>query len=198
MLDIVVTTCPKYAHLLPTQRACMERLPAFAGAHVTVLGADHDEGWTVNLLRFLWARKNDKPFILLLDDYMLATADGERLGIAEEFFLLRDVGCVRLFPCPGPDVGMNETKAFGWISRTAPYSVSLQAAAWKPSCLLSFLRPQWLPWDVETRGSQAVYTMPWSWVSCSRGYEALWYYNVMHRGVRDEGEWQKTQEMLAR
>lgn len=152
-MRIIVTTCPAYAHILPTFAKAFHRAwpPDFPWT-ATFVGAFHpDLGWANNLLSYLG--DDDEPFLLLLDDFVLDAVDPILLSVAAEHITLPEVGMVRVHPCPGPTLPWPGNPALGEIDKAEPYAISLQASIWRPQVVRDLFAAGEDAWQTETQGS---------------------------------------------
>ncbi len=93
--------------------------------------------------------------ILLLEDYLLKQpVNSDRIQALTAYMKQKMAGCLRLFPCPGPNVLCNDNIEVGEILKRSDYRLSLQAAIWDRQVLLSLLREGETPWQLEVLGSK--------------------------------------------
>ena len=111
----------------------------------------HDGNWCEALSAF--AETCDEPICLFLDDFFM-NAPVEPLLIQRglEQMEAMQAGCVRLFPCPGPDEDYGDPH-FGIVGRGARYRISTQAALWNPEYLRKVVSCGKTPWELELDGS---------------------------------------------
>ena len=116
-----------------------------------------DNRWAKRLLVFC---KTIKPDTLLLmhDDYFLkAPVRADKLKKAYEQ-IDGKTGCVRLFPCPGPDYFLNED--WGLVDKNAAYRVSCQAALWRTDYLCQILEQVDTSPEFELKGTPFAHGLP--------------------------------------
>ena len=152
------------------------------------------ERWSNGLIKCL----KDMPaevFILLLDDYWLCRwVDREGIALLAEFMqdtpdILRlDLTDDRQYAGDMTDVGY--CGHFDLVSTPgdSPYQLSLQAAIWRKSLLLSILVPNWSPWEVELSGSPSLHQREDCRVLGTR-QRPVRYGNVSRQGQFQQDEW---------
>lgn len=69
------------------------------------------------------------------------------------FIQKEKAACLRLYPCPGPDLPYPNNPDLGEISSNAPYRVSLQAAIWDKEIFNDLLVEGENAWEMEIKGS---------------------------------------------
>jgi len=113
------------------------------------------EMWSNGLIRFL-QDFNDDIFVLMLEDYLLCrTADCA--GVSTLANYMRQQDDVVRFDLTADRLhgqGMHDIESFGHYDiiacdKDAPYEMSLQAAIWNRRHLLSLLKSNLDPWQVE-------------------------------------------------
>jgi len=121
---------------------------------VKTIAVGEDTDWSSNLISALQQIPNSYV-ILLLEDYLLtrpvSTAMVETLAA---YMRQRRAGCLRLYPCPGPDVSCPDNTEVGEILKGSAYRLSTQAAIWDKLVLLGLLRQGETPWELEVLGSK--------------------------------------------
>lgn len=196
MIDILVFTCAKYAHLIPKHLTFFERVwtlpysltyivagtnmiqvPGRYNRQATRFITMHDNGMAANILDYL--REQYRPFLLLMDDHMLFYASSDLLASAWDIIQHDDVGCVRLVPWPGPTQPYS-VEGFGEIDKTQEYAISLQASFWKPATFEDLLNRSWSPWQIELEGSKRAASYPKQFIGCETC--AVNYKDYMLRG----------------
>jgi len=123
------------------------------GEYIVVHNRDY--GWCENLKRGIDGFKQFRAFLMLQEDFFLSESpDVEFIKFAVAK-LLEDsnIGCFRLYPCPGSDVEIGE-KRYGMVSKKAPYQVSCQAAIWNPAYMNKLLSLGPGPRDFEVLGTR--------------------------------------------
>lgn len=101
----------------------------------------------------------DEPLLLMQEDFFLtAPVQEELIASAVKEFDDPEVGCVRLYPCPG---GSGEgSEHFGIVPRGTRYRISCQAALWRPSFLVSIARHCSTAFRFEVMGTHIAKSMP--------------------------------------
>lgn len=201
-MKIVVTTCDRYAWIIPDFiRAFLRAWPDCPWRVDLVWGrsdarplaepwipngwsiyATPDVTWAANLLAFL--DLGDEPFLLLLEDFILDTVDDKRLrAIAKIFDHAPDVGLVRVHPCPGPTLPWHGTvDPLGVIDKKEPYAISLQATMWRPQVIRDLFRTYENPWQTEIEGSKRAADYD-AYTFLGTKESAIGYRELMRRGV---------------
>ena len=154
------------------------------------------ERWSNGVIRCLNEMDGD-VFILLLDDYWLVRqvdVDGiARLaGLVEDApdILRLDLTDDRQYSGDMADVGY--CGRFDLVSTPgdSPYQLSIQAAIWRKSLLLTVLIPDWSPWEVELSGSPSLHSREDCRVIGTR-QRPVRYANVLRQGAFQQDEWQR-------
>ena len=70
------------------------------------------------------------------------------------YMVAKGAGCLRLYPCPGPDLPCLDNPEVGEISKGADYRLSLQTAIWQKQTLLELLREGESAWELEINGTK--------------------------------------------
>jgi len=139
--------CPFPVFLVANYRSC-------ADDRVKTILVGEDRGWASNMRQAL-AQIPGQYVIYLQEDYFLeAKVDTLRIMRLLECMHQRRVGCLRLYPCPGPDLANGDSEELAGISREAPYRVSLQSAIWDKEVLQSILVDGESGWDMEIQGTE--------------------------------------------
>lgn len=127
-----------------------------------------DKDWSSGFRKIL--EQIPHPYvILLLEDYLLKQqVNNDRIQALAAYMKRKMAGCLRLFPCPGPDVPCNDNIEVGEILKESDYRLSLQAAIWDKQVLLRLLQAGETPWQLEVRGSKRTDTMETSFLSVKR------------------------------
>lgn len=93
--------------------------------------------------------------IVLIEDYLLTQhIDTTVIEGLITYMEDREAGCLRLYPCPGPDRPCPDNPLVGEISKGADYRLSLQAAVWDKQTLLELLRDGESAWELELNGTK--------------------------------------------
>jgi len=115
------------------------------------------ERWSDGLIRFL-QDYHDDVFVLLLEDYLLCrTVDHNGINTLADYMRFHD-DVVRLDLTTDRlyGKGMHDVEPYGHYDiiacdKDAMYEISLQAAIWNRRNLLTLLKPNMNPWEVETQ-----------------------------------------------
>ncbi len=109
--------------------------------------------WCEILIDFIDSSDDIDPILVFLDDFWLnAPVNTALIQRGLEQMKEMNAGCVRLYPCPGPDEEYGD-EHFGIVPRGARYRISTQAALWDPSYLRQIASQCDSPWDFEIKGS---------------------------------------------
>jgi len=93
--------------------------------------------------------------IVLMEDYLLTQyVDTVKIDKLITYMVNEKAGCLRLYPCPGPDLPCLDNPEVGEISKGADYRLSLQAAVWDKQTLLELLREGESAWELELNGTK--------------------------------------------
>jgi len=124
----------------------------FNDEKIKMINVDPDLGWSSNLMIAL--KKIPEKFIIYFqEDYFLrAKVDNEKVFSALDLAEKNNAACVRLFPCPGPDLPFGDNPDVGLISQNAAYRNCTQTAIWNKQILLDLLRDGETGWDFELYG----------------------------------------------
>lgn len=102
---------------------------------VSVFRAGENRTWCQAVSAY--AAGANEPFLLFQEDFLL-TERVERARLYLGLDILKaneNIGCVRLYPCPGADVPAGPHPYYGFVSQEADYRISCQAALWRPDYL---------------------------------------------------------------
>lgn len=166
------------------------RLPMFAG--VENIALPRDEGWCTNMIRALSGMGEDRIILLQEDFLFTARTDTHAVRQLVRYARDRDVGCLRLCPCPGPNRRW-DVPFLGELGRDTEYRVSLQAAVWKRSVLFGLMRHGESAWGVESHGSERSANMSEPFLSVWResddtpGGPVRYFITAVTRGVWENG-----------
>jgi hypothetical protein len=126
----------------------------YAHDAVTTLKCGPDRGWASNMRAAL----RSLPFDYLLymqEDYLIhRSVDDARIRSLIGIMRETGAGCLRLYPCPGPDTPLAGFQDVGLISKGSDYRVSLQAAVWDKRTLGKLLVDGETGWEMELRGTK--------------------------------------------
>jgi len=124
----------------------------FPDKRIDSININPDQGWSSNMIIAL-KKIPEKYIIYFQEDYFLRRKiDNEKIYAALK--LAEDTGaaCVRLFPCPGPDLPYQDRTDIGLISAGAAYRSCTQTSIWNKDILLNLLREGETGWDFELYG----------------------------------------------
>ena len=126
----------------------------FDDPNVTSIQVGTDRHWASNCRVAL--TRIPHPFVLYLqEDYLLRNSvDTSRVRKLVSCFQRMKAGCMRLYPCPGPDLQVPGNDEVGLVRKGAPYRVSLQAAVWRKEVLEGLLMDGETGWEMELEGSR--------------------------------------------
>lgn len=169
--------CPFPVYFISNTKICSDHRVQ------TILGGDYGRDWATPLKKAL-EQVPQKYIIYLQEDYLL----NARVDTARVLELLASVkkhqaGCLRLYPSPLPDKDFINSD-LGEISKTAPYSVSLQAAIWDRKIFNSLLIDGESPWETEMKGSLRAVNITEPFLSLKKGERAIPYFATgIKRGI---------------
>lgn len=212
-MDIVVASCGTYSdawapfvHLFRKfwpdcpYRLCLvtDRLAEpWPGDIAVEIGADM--GWGPNLVAGIRKLGSPQHVLLMQEDFFL-NAPVRTDVIARALKVMQEGwtnACFRLYPCPGPDVPLEDW--YGLIRHDAPYRVSCQAAIWSRPELEVLLRDMSTAANFEIDGTRR----------CQKRCRCLKFYSVL-RGESNQwpmqyycsaisrGEWEPDAVAFAR
>lgn len=118
-----------------------------------LVGKDH--GWATNMKRAL--KKIKTPYIIYLqDDYFFQDYinTGYIFNLINYLQKNSRVGCIRLYPSPGPDRNFLNELGLGRIGKRAKYRVSLQASLWRRDIFDKLIVEGENGWEMEIKGSE--------------------------------------------
>jgi hypothetical protein len=100
--------------------------------------------------------KIPEPYVIVMNEDFFLTKPVDTVKIEEliRYMVAQNSGCLRLFPCPGPDLSCLDNPEVGEISKGADYRLSLQAAIWNKQTLLELLREGESAWELEINGTK--------------------------------------------
>ncbi len=118
------------------------------------IGPDID--WSTNLRAALSQIKESHILIILEDYFLTDVVDDPSIEKLFCFQCERDIGYLRLYPCPGPQWISGSVAGYdvGVIDKGVPYRASLQAAIWRKSVLEELLREGESAWQFEADGTR--------------------------------------------
>lgn len=193
-MNVTVIACLKYySQLIPPFVRFFNRY--WPGQAFAIAYDEPGETWSQSLMRELsHLIETEESTILLLDDYILS----DRVDVASVYECWkhlvnhREVGFVRLNPCPGPTLSY-EHPLLGKFDRDADYLVSLQPSIWRIECLLELLDAKESAWDFEINGTKRARDSRWEFLGTYENLISI--NNLMRRGVLQEDvlEWMEQQ-----
>jgi hypothetical protein len=131
--------------------------------------------------------QDDEHIIVLLEDYILKSVD---VPLIERAYALMkadsNIGCIRLYPKPGPTMPYGEDPEIGEINRADLYVASLQACMWRTDTFRGILGPGEDPWQTEEAGSWRARHMPENIRFLATYKEAMDYHNYCSKGRLDD------------
>jgi hypothetical protein len=150
--------------------------------HPSKVGPDRD--WSSNLLAMLRALPQE-GLLLMQEDFLIDKP--VQTSIVRELVQeahRRKAACLRLMPIPGPDSACADHPRLGILRRGADYRVSLQAAWWNRTALMSLLTPGESPWQFERLGSRRSDKMDGEFLSLRQkiGFPLDYYTTAVYRG----------------
>ncbi|CAD6491158.1 MAG: hypothetical protein FFODKBPE_00095 [Candidatus Argoarchaeum ethanivorans] len=165
---ILVTSCDKYQDIWEPFFTLFFRYwqdcpyPVYLGTNrlkydhgrVKTIAVGDETDWSSDFRSML--EQIPQPYVIvLIEDYLL-TQHIDTTMIEELITYMGDkgAGCLRLYPCPGPDLPCSDNPLVGEISKGADYRLSLQAAIWDKQVLLELLREGESAWELEINGSK--------------------------------------------
>lgn len=205
-MRIIVTTCDRYAHILPTfAKAFVRAWPDCPWpVHILWMTADlsrgqtrlgpivdqwgiwrlQDRGWAATFLNFLG--NSTEPFLLLMEDYILDAVDPALLQACDLLMdAISDVGMIRVHPVPGPTLPWNNGHGpIGLIDNAEPYAISLQPAIWRPEVCRDLFDPAEDVWRTEINGSVRALDYR-RYIFLGTKESACGYRGLMRRGLVD-------------
>lgn len=126
---------------------------AWPDERVRTIKIPNDQGWGGNFIQAIKEIKADYIIYLQEDYFLKSKVNSGYIESILKFTADEGAVCMRLFPCPGPDLPYKGNSEIGAISKDAPYRISLQAAIWESNSFLELIRPEWSGWDMEIRGT---------------------------------------------
>lgn len=200
-MRVVVASCYEYRD---TWTPFIELFNRFYGGEITLLTDRTDYrnwpkwvkvaiepgNWGQMLAAF--ASRTQEPILLFLDDFFLnAPANGELIhrGLS---LLTPNVGCVRLYPCPGPDEDF--TEHFGKVAQNAAYRISTMPAIWQPEFLKQIAERFDNPWDFETKGTEFSWNVQCDVLAFKRELSP-WPVSILATGIT-RAKWNENSKQL--
>lgn len=121
---------------------------------VKTIGVGDDTDWSSSFRCTL--EQIPCPYVIVMIEDFLPTksVDTAKIDRLITYMEAKGAGCLRLFPCPGPDLLCLDNPEVGGISKGADYRLSLQAAIWNKQTLLELLREGESAWELELNGTK--------------------------------------------
>ncbi len=167
-IAVLVVSCDKYSdlwrpfftlffrywHSCPYPVYLLTNHQLYPDNRVTVLNIGEDVDWSSSLIKVL--AELPQPYVLvLLEDYLFTDhTDTSRIQALAACMKQKNAACLRLYPCPGPNVPLPDDSEVGEISKRALYLVSTQAALWNKRVLAGLLKSGESAWRFEIEGSR--------------------------------------------
>ncbi len=143
------------------------------------------DSWCEGLSKFT-IHLDDEATLIFLDDFWInAPVNVDLIDRGLEQMEKTVAGCVRLYPCPGPDEEYGDPH-FGIVSHGARYRVSTQAALWRPSYLRQIAEQYKTPWEFELDGSAFSDSLPEPVLAFRRDLQP---WPVSYYGAVRHGQW---------
>jgi len=165
---VLVTSCDKYRDLWEPFFTLFFKYwgdcpyPVYLGTNhlkydnerVKTIAVGDDTDWSSGFRGML--EEIPHPYVIvLIEDYLLTQpVDTARIDRLVSYMEDKGAGCLRLYPCPGPDLPCPDNPEVGEISKGADYRLSLQAAIWNRQTLLELLREGESAWELEINGTE--------------------------------------------
>lgn len=152
-LAILVSSCDQYRDLwspfftlfwrywsdCPFKVCLITNFKNYPDARVTSVCVGEDRHWASNIRIAL--NEITEPMILYMQEDYLLMRKVENKRIFDLIAIMKqlDAAYLRLYPCPGPDIILDEYPGIGLIRKGVPYRTSQQAAVWRKDVLQSLL-----------------------------------------------------------
>jgi len=165
---VLISSCDKYQDLWDPFFTLFFRYwqdcpyPVYLGTNhlkydhnrVTTITVGDDTDWSSDFRSML--EQIPQPYVIVLIEDFLPTksVDTAMIDRLITYMVDKGAGCLRLFPCPGPDLPCLDNPLVGEISKGADYRLSLQAAIWDKQILLELLREGESAWELELNGTK--------------------------------------------
>ena len=165
---ILISSCDKYYDLwepffslffkywpdCPYQVYLSTNHKIYDNPRVNIIRMGEDADWTTGF-RFSLDQIPYKYVIVMMEDFLpIQSVDTHRIEKLISFMENKGAGCLRLYPCPGPDLPCSDNQDVGEISKGSAYRLSLQAAVWDKKILLELLRDGESAWELEIKGTE--------------------------------------------
>lgn len=150
MFDKYWDNCPYDIYLMTNQKQ-------FNHDKVKTITTGEDKSWSIAFKHAL-KKINSEYVFIIMEDYLLQskvhTSDFEN---AIKYMKNENLDCLRLYPCPGPDKELGEMSngiTVGLVDENAMYRISLQAAIWKKSYIMTLIDEKDSAWQFEHLGTK--------------------------------------------
>jgi hypothetical protein len=121
---------------------------------VNTICMGEDVDWSTGF-RFSLEQVPYEYVIVMMEDFLpIRSVDNHRIEKLVLFMEKKGAGCLRLYPCPGPDLPCPDNQEVGEIRKGTDYRLSLQTAIWDKKILLELLRDGESAWQLETKGTK--------------------------------------------
>lgn len=142
---------------------------------VKTINIGDDTDWSSGFRKTL--EKISQPYVIvLMEDYLLTgSVDTAMVDRLTDYMESKKVACLRLFPCPGPDLPCLDNQEIGEISKGSAYRLSLQAAIWEKKILMELLREGESAWELELNGTKRTNDLDLPFLSI-KGLSPIPYY----------------------
>ena len=165
---VLISSCDKYQDLWSPFFTLFFRYwpdcpyPVYLGTNnlkynnkrVKMIAIGDEVDWSSDF-RCMLERISQQYVIVLMEDFLLIkSVDTTKIDRLITYMEAKGAGCLRLFPCPGPDLPCLDNPEVGEISKGADYRSSLQAAIWNKQTLLELLREGESAWELEINGTK--------------------------------------------
>ncbi len=152
------------------------------GQSFTIAGSD--KVWSDAAIDY-FSTLDGNVTVLMLDDYLLSDhVDHHKVNLCCNYLRVHlEIGCIRLNPCPGPEMDYSEFPWLGEFSRTQDYILSLQPTVWRVSCLIDLMREGESAHDLERLGQQRARDSKWRFLGTRENLISI--NNLMRMGDID-------------
>lgn len=105
--------------------------------------------WSFRLLASLDKIQSNYILVLLEDYFLLKPVDNKRMEKCIEILKKENAGCLRIFPCPGPNGSFKNYEDVGWIDLKENNALNSQATIWDKNILKDLLNENESVWQFE-------------------------------------------------
>ncbi|HWQ96234.1 MAG TPA: hypothetical protein VN368_02565 [Candidatus Methylomirabilis sp.] len=136
-----------------------------------------------------------KYVIIMMEDFFpIKSADTSGIEKLLSYMEKKRAGCLRLFPCPGPDLPCPDNDKVGEISKGSAYRLSLQAAIWDKEILMGLLCNGESAWELEMKGTERTNRLDMPFLSVIGNSPLPYYCTAVVKGKWVEGALQLCKE----